>query len=255
VLGWVTAAGLLAQLPSAAAATLLFSLGGYELVGWVSVGTCLAAATLASRMPEPPRAPDGETGGPGADPADAGGYLTTLSAGLAEVAARPVVRSAVLAVAVLTSLDGLEEYFPLLAQDWGVPTTAVPLAMLAIPLAGAAGAALGGPVSRLPPSGLAVVLGVAVLTLGVAGLVPHPAGLAAVAVFYGLYRMVLVAADSRLQERIDGSTRATVTSVAAMGSELAAFALYAGWALGGLLLVVALMLVAAPALPRLLRSP
>jgi hypothetical protein len=30
--------------------------------------------------------------------------------------------------------------------------------------------------------------------------------------------------------------------------------LYAGWALGGLMLVVALMLVAAPALPLLLRS-
>ncbi|MGH4023338.1 MAG: MFS transporter [Pseudonocardiaceae bacterium] len=251
VLGWVTAAGLLAQLPSAAAATVLFSLGGYGLVGWVSVGTCLAAAALASRIPEPPRV----TGGEAEHPADDAGYLTTLRAGFAEVAARPVVRGAVLAVAVLTSVDGLEEYFPLLAQDWGVPTTVVPLAILAIPLAGAVGAALGGPASRLQPWGLAVLLGVAVVLLGAVGLVRHPAGLAGVALFYGLYRLVLVVADARLQERIDGSARATVTSVAAMGSELAAFALYAGWALGGLLLVVALMMAAAPALPRLLRSP
>ena len=254
VLGWVTAAGLLAQLPSAAAATVLFSLGGYDLVGWVSVGTCLAAAALASRMPEPPRATGGGAD-PADDPADDAGYLTTLRAGFAEVAARPVLRGAVLAVAVLTSVDGLEEYFPLLAQDWGVPTTLVPLAILAIPLAGAVGAALGGPASRLQPSGLAVVLGVAVLMLGAAGLVRHPAGLAGVALFYGLYRLVLVVADTRLQERIDGSARATVTSVAAMGSGLAEFVLFAGWALGGLLLVVALMLAAAPALPRLLRSP
>lgn len=247
VLGWVTAAGLLAQLPSAAAATALFSLGGYDLVGWVSAGTCLAAAALASRLPEPSRDQTGDTG--------ADSYLTTLRAGLAEVAARPAVRAAVLAVAMLASLDGLEEYFPLLAQDWGVPTTVVPLAMLAIPLAGAAGAALGGAASRLRPSDLAVVLGVAVLALGVAGLVRHPAGLAGVALFYGLYRLVLVVVDARLQQQIDGPARATVTSVAGMGSELAAFALFAGWALGGLMLVVALMLVAALALPLVAPEP
>lgn len=246
VLGWVSAAGLLAQLPSAATATVLFSLGGYDLVGWVSIGTCLAAAVVASRMPEPPRARGDD---------DADGYLTILRAGLAEVTARPAVRGAVLAVALLTSLDALEEYFPLLAQDWGVPTAAAPLAMLGIPLAGAVGAALGGPASRLHPSGLAVVLGVAVFALGAAGLVRHPAGLAGVALYYGLYRLVLVVADTRLQQQIDGSARATVTSVAGMGSEVMAFVLFAGWALGGLALVVALMLVAAPVLPRLLRSP
>lgn len=258
VLGWTTSAGLLAQLPSAAAATVLFSLGGYDLVGWVSIGTCLAATALAHRIPEPPRAPaDHATGhdATGHDATGGGGYLGPLRAGLAEVTARPVVRAAVLAVAVLTGLDGIEEYFPLLAQDWGVPTTAVPLAMLAIPLAGAVGAALGGSAGRLHPSGLAILFGVAVLTLGAAGLVRHPAGLAGVALFYGLYRLVLVVADARLQERIDGRARATVTSVAGMGGELAAFALFAGWALGGLLLVVAFMLVLAPALPRLLRSP
>lgn len=249
VLARVRSAGLFAQLPSAVAATVLFSLGGYDLVGWVSIGTCLAAAALACRMPEPPRGDGPDGGAPDGD-----GYLTTLRAGLAEAAARPVVRAGVLAAAVLTSLDGLEEYFPLLAQDWGVPTTVVPLATLGIPLAGAVGAALGGPANSLRPAGLAALFGLAVLTLGLAGLVRHPAGLAGVALFYGLYQMVLVVADTRLQERIDGCARATVTSVAGMGSELAAFALFAGWALGGLLLVVTFMLVLAPALPWLLRS-
>lgn len=189
-------------------------------------------------MPEPPRAQ--------ADDADAGtgSYLTTLRTGLTEAAARPAVRAGVLAVAALTALDGLEEYFPLLAQDWGVPTAAVPLAMLGIPLAGAAGAALGGAASGLRPWALAAVLGVAVLVLGVTGLVRHPAGLAGVALYYGLYRLVLVVVDARLQERIDGPARATVTSVAGLGSELAAFVLFAGWAVGGLMLVTALMLVA-----------
>ena len=36
--GWVQAAMWLSELPTAGAATLLYALGGYELVGWVSVG-------------------------------------------------------------------------------------------------------------------------------------------------------------------------------------------------------------------------
>src|SRR4051794_11376583 len=55
VLGRVTAIGLLAAVPSALLATALFALGGYDLVGWASIAICLAAAALASRLPEPPR--------------------------------------------------------------------------------------------------------------------------------------------------------------------------------------------------------
>jgi MFS family permease len=44
VAGWVAAMELVAQLPAALAATWLFVAGGFPLVGWVSVGTCLAAA-------------------------------------------------------------------------------------------------------------------------------------------------------------------------------------------------------------------
>lgn len=241
VQGRVTAAGLLAQLPAAAAATVLFALGGYELVTWVSVACCLAVAVLASRLPEPPRTDDDT------DPA---GYLSTLRVGLTEAVARPAVRRAVIVVAVLAGLDGLEEYFPLLAQDWGVPTGVVPLAVLGIPLAGAAGAALGGLGNRLKPSTLAVLLGAAVAVLGVAGLAQHPAGLAGVGLFYGLYRLILVVADARLQQRIDGPARATVTSVAGLGTELGAVVLFAAWALGGLALVVVLGLLVAAALRR-----
>ena len=54
-----------------------------------------------------------------------------------------------------------------------------------------------------------------------------------VALFYGLYRAVLVVADARLQERITGPARATVTSVANVVAELPSFAVYAAWAVGG----------------------
>ncbi len=255
VQGWITAVGLLAQLPAAAAATVLYSAGGFALVGWVSVGCCLATAALAARLPEPPREPVDDTAGEAAGEAAGGaGYLATLRTGLAEAAARPEVRTGLAAVAVLAGLDAIEEYFPLLALDWGVPTQVVPLAVLGIPLAGAAGAALGGAANRLRPAALGAVLGAAVAALFVAGLVRHPAGLVGVGLFYGLYRMVLVVADARLQERIRGPARATVTSVAGLGSEFASIALFAAWAAGGVLLVSALALLTAVALPRWLRA-
>ncbi|HET9137719.1 MFS transporter, partial [Actinophytocola sp.] len=111
--GWIEALELLAQLPVAVAATVLFNLGGYQLVGWASVATCLGSAVLATRLPEPPRHTGPEDAAPG-------GYFATLRAGLAEAARRPAVRAAVIAVAVLSGVDALEEYFSLMAADWGV---------------------------------------------------------------------------------------------------------------------------------------
>jgi MFS family permease len=246
--GWVNAAELLAQLPAAVLATALYAGGGYLLVGWVSVGTCLAAAALASRLPEaPPSAGDcGSSDGPG--------YLATLRAGLAEAAGSPAVRAALVAVAVLGGFDAVEEYFPLILAGWGLPTAVVPLAGLPIALAGVAGAALGGRANRLRPWALGLVLGAAMVVFGAAGSAGHPAGLVGVAVFYGVYRAVLVVVDARLQARITGSARATVTSVAGLGTELATFALYAAWALGEVPLTALLGGLAAAALPMLLRT-
>jgi hypothetical protein len=81
-----------------------------------------------------------------------------------------------------------------------------------------------------------------------------PAGLVGVAVFYGLHQMVLVVVAARLQDRIEGSARATVTSVASLGTELVAIALFAAWAFQGLLLVSAIWLMVALALPFWLRE-
>jgi hypothetical protein len=66
---------------------------------------------------------------------------------------------------------------------------------------------------------------------------------------------VLVVADARLQERIDGPARATVTSVANVVAELPAFAVYAAWALGGAAAVTVLVALVAVTLPVLLRRP
>ncbi|MGD9530562.1 MFS transporter [Pseudonocardia sp.] len=242
--GWSSAAGMLGQLPAAAAATLLYTVGGYAAAGWVSVALCLGAAVLATRFPEPPRA--------AVDGPDGAGYLATLRAGVTQAAASPAVRAMVVAVALLTGLDALEEYFGILAKDWGVPTALVPLATVAIPLAGAAGAALGGFANRLPAVGIAALLAGGLVLLGGAGIVAHPAGLVAVTAFYGVYRAAVVVADARLQERVASGVRATVTSVASLGTEIACLGVYGIWALGGLLPVAAAWLLVAVALPWLL---
>ncbi len=248
--GWVTAMELVGQFPAAVAATVLFAAGGYPLVGWVSVGTCLAAAAVATRLPEPPREDVDDNN---ADH-DELGYLATLRAGVMEAARAPGVRAVLVAAAVLGAFDAVEEYFPLLLAGWGIPTAVIPLADLPIVMAGVAGAALAGVGSRMPPWGLGAVLGVAMLLLGGAGLAGHPAGIAAVAVFYGGYRLVLVVVDARLQERIASRSRATVTSVAGLGTELVTFGVYAAWAGGGAPLLAALGVLIAVALPVLLRS-
>jgi MFS family permease len=246
IFGRVTAAGLLGQIPAAVAATALFAIGSYQLVMVVTVGLCLVAAAVATQLPEVRR-------GALADGADELGFLASLRAGLAAARVRPGVRAAVLAVAVLTGIDTLEEYFPLLAHDWGVRVDLIPLALLGIPLVGAAGAALAGASARLGrPLVVAALLGIAGLLLGAAGLLRKPIGLVAVAAFYGLYRLSLVVVDARLQLHVDSSTRATVSSIASLGAEVSVFGMYAAWALGGPLLIAVLIVVLSFAMPWLL---
>jgi MFS family permease len=203
--GWMTSAELLVQLPTAFAASALFALGGYPLVGWASVAVCLAAAALALRFPEAPRNADD---------------------------------------------DGEEA----LAGDWGVPTAAVPVAVLVIALAGAAGAALGGRADRLRGGTLLALLVVAAGLLAVAALWARPAALGAVAVFYALYLAVLVVAEARLQDGIASTHRATITSVAGLGIEVASLLVFAAWALGGAVAVAVLVIAVVPVVRAGLRT-
>jgi predicted MFS family arabinose efflux permease len=231
--GWMVSAELLVQLPTAAAASVLFAVGGYPLVGWVSAGVCLAAAALALRFPEAPRTADDEDDVP-------------LRQGVIEALRRPALRWAVLAAALVGGLDAVEEYFPVLAADWGVPTTAVPVAVVCIALAGALGAALGGRAERLPSGALLGLLAGAGVCLAGAALWARPAALAVTAVFYGLYLAVLVVAEARLQARITGPHRATITSIAGLGIEVAALLVFAAWAIGGPVAVAVLVLAVVP---------
>jgi len=150
------------------------------------------------------------------------------------------------ALALIGGLDAVEEYFPVLAADRGVPVTAVPVAVLGIALAGAAGAALGGRAAGLPRRALSFLLAAAGLALLVSAMTPAVPALVLAAAFYGLYLAVLVAAEAELQARITGPYRATITSVAGLGIELAALLVFAAWALGGAVAVAVLVLAVVP---------
>jgi hypothetical protein len=158
----------------------------------------------------------------------------------------PALRVLVLAVALIGGLDAIEEYFPVLAGDWGVPTATVPLAVLVISLAGAAGAASGGRADRLRGGALLALMVVAACCLAAAAWWARPAALAVVAVFYALYLAVLVVVEARLQGRIASAHRATITSVAGLGIELASLLVFAAWAVGGPVAVAVLVLAVVP---------
>ena len=164
------------------------------------------------------------------------------------------VRAAVVAVALLGGLDGLEEYFPLLAQDWGVSTSLVPLAVLGIPLVGAAGAALGG-----RPAGSGPAPSPCCWRRRWSCSAP-PASSAGRSAWPGSPSPTACTSWSwssptpGCRRRIEGPSRATVTSVASLGTDLTAVALYAAWALDQPVLVAGIGLAMAAALPRLLRA-
>jgi MFS family permease len=242
VQGRVQAAQLGAVLAADAAATVLFSVGGFALVGWTSVGVCLATALLALRLPEarPTESDEGD---------DELGYLATLRDGLRAAVRQRGLRHAIIVVALLAGLDAIEEYFPLSAQAWGVPARLVPVALLGIPIGGALGAWLGGLAGRLRPITLALILGVAFVGLAAAGILHVPVGLILVAGYYFGYQGVLVVLSSRLQDRIDADHRATVTSVLGLATDVTAIACYAAWPLGQIVLVAAIGLVIAVAVP------
>lgn len=249
-LGRMEAAGFAVQIPTAGVATALAWWGGITAAGVVSVGVCLVAAAVAATLPDlRPAAGDAEDDGAAPGP------------GTLRAAARSApIAAAAVAVATLTALAVMEEFTPLMAADWGVTTALVPPALLAIPLAGAAGSAWGGRAGAIGALRLAVLLAAAAAAFVAALVAAHPAGVVGLAAAYGIWQYATVAAEVRLQAAITGPARATVTAAAGTAAELASIAMLALWAAAGAwgaaacaaaaaALVPALLAAAAPARP------
>jgi hypothetical protein len=202
-----------ANLAATASAAYVFNVGGYPLVGWVSVGTAALQGLLAATLPvshaarhaaSRPHA-DGPDGSALAETEQAASaYLRMLRTGLAESRHHPDVRRVLLLVAGMVGLTTYDEYFPLVARAHHVDTTTVPL-LIAVTVAGQViGTALTGRSARFGARtiGTLVVLGAALVTAG--ALVTPYAGFVAIAVGYGLANNAMLVGEARLQETITG---------------------------------------------------
>ncbi|MEV1075026.1 MFS transporter [Micromonospora parva] len=273
VLGRARTAGVLGVVLSGVLAGPVLAVGGYPAVGAASVAACLLAAIAATRFPEhrapsagrvtaaepvlaagpvdaapprpdqpdsaPPANPDQSDTVPPAGPDDDAdlGWWDTLRAGVAQVRTRAPVRSAVLLVAVVAADWGaLDEYTPLLALDTGVGAQAVPLLLLLLWAGVTVGGLLAPAGERLGSRGYAALLGLVGVALAGGALLRHPAGFVLIAVAFGAAQLATVLADARLQARITGTSRATVTSLAGMATDVLIIVTYAGY---GLLATVA----------------
>ncbi|MDG9719554.1 MFS transporter [Streptomyces sp. DH24] len=225
VMGRARAAGQIGVMASMALGGPLFALGGYPAVGAASVLACLLAAATATRFPE--------HRGPAAADADDGddGWVATLRAGLAEARADRRVRGALLLVPAVAAVWGaLDEYTPLLVRDTGVADRTVPHLLLLIWTGATVGSLLAGRAARLGATGLAGLLAGAALALAAGAATGAAAGVALVAVAFGGFQLATVLADARRQERVGDARRATLTSVAGLGTEVATIAVYLPYA-------------------------
>ncbi|SCG36722.1 MFS transporter [Micromonospora coxensis] len=228
-MGRAKTAGVLGALTSIGLAGPVLALGGYPAVGAASVLACLLAAAVATRLPEHRATASPDVDG---DDGDDLGWLASLRAGLAEARADRRVRAALLLVpAVATVWGALDEYTPLLARDTGVAESTVPLLLLLTWLGVTLGGLLTAPAERLGTRGYAALLLVAAVTLAVGAGLRHPAGFVLLGVAFGAFQIATVLADARLQARITGPSRATVTSAAGMATDLAIIAVYGGYGL------------------------
>ncbi|MEV7614203.1 MFS transporter [Streptomyces sp. NPDC089799] len=246
-MGRARAAGTTAVAAAIGLAGPVFAAGGYPAVGAASVLACLLAAAAAACLPEhrpgPGAVPEPPAGavhkaGPEPDPdlgpdPDPGrrAWLTALRAGVAEVRGDRALRGAVWLVPAVTAVWGaLDEYAPLLVRDTGVADATVPYLLLLLWAGVAAGGLLAAPAERLGPRALAAVLTASALALAVGALLGTPAGITLLALAFCGFQVASVLADARLQDRIGGPARATVTSLAAMATDLGTIAVYGAYA-------------------------
>ncbi|NED55760.1 MFS transporter [Micromonospora aurantiaca] len=241
LIGRTRTAEVLGAVGSGVLAGPVFALGGYLAVGAASVATCLLAAAVAARFPEhrppptPSAAPDGPSVGdePGEEQGDDDpGWLDSLRLGLREVRADRRVRAAVLLVAAVTAIwGGLDEYTGLLAADTGTTEVGVPLLLLLVWAGMTVGGLLAPLGERLSHRGYAGLLVFAAGATAAGALLRHPGGFLLLAAAFAAFQLATVLADVRLQARIAGPARATVTSLAGMATDLTVVAFYGAYGL------------------------
>ncbi|MEU3891795.1 MFS transporter [Streptomyces sp. NPDC029041] len=224
IMGRARAARLLGTVASIGLAGPVLARGGYPAVGAASVLACVLAAVTATRFPEHRVRPES------ADDS----WATTVRAGFADIRGDGAVRGAVLLIPAVAAVWGaFDEYIPLLIREIGFAEVTVPYLVMLIWAGVTVGSLLTGPAERLGPTGLAVLLAGAALALAVGALARSLTGVVLLSLAFAGFQLAEVLADVRLQHRIDDSRRATLTSVASLGTELATVATFGVYALLG----------------------
>src|SRR5690606_26297921 len=121
VMGYAGAGEMTCVFVAILTAAPLFDLGGYALVGWVSVAITVVDMLLVWTLPRASKSADiDEISGSGGTFTTR--YLSTLRAGTAEIRTDTVVRRAVVLAAALLACLAFDEYFGLLAREDGAST-------------------------------------------------------------------------------------------------------------------------------------
>ncbi|GAA2208609.1 MFS transporter [Nonomuraea monospora] len=265
VMGRATALGLAGSAAAIGLASPVFAAGGYPAVAVASVLACVLCAVTALTLPEH-RSPGGG-GEPGylatlrdglrltrADPGVLRvvllvAFVTAIWGALEEYVpflgeetgvAQATIPLLILLVWVGATAGGLlagaaDSLLSRSAGDARVltadphqPATASHPPTTDPPPPTSAGD-LPGPAERLRTRGYAVLLGLAALAMAGGALSGHPAGFVAIALAVGAFQLAQVLADVRLQERITGKARATVTSVAGLGTNVVTLGVYTAY--------------------------
>jgi hypothetical protein len=236
VIGWTTSAGLVGLMLSNLAAAPLILLGGIELTGWVSLGVCCANALVAHSLPPARRRTETAdvTGDAAIDEGHGllGRWVAMLRAGTREATTHAVVRRGVVLTALMYGFLAFDEYFGLVFADLGATTALVAMLTAVTAAAQALGGVLAGPAAVLSARTLGLLTAGSAVLIGAGSALSLAPAVIGISIGYGVLQLVLVVTEARMQDSIAGPARATVTSVAGLGSEVLAMALYAGFALG-----------------------
>lgn len=222
--------GSISWLATAGAALLTIPMlhaGGLPLVGWTSVGLSAVCAAVAYSLPRRARVETADGAG------GVVGYVATLRAGVVQARRSPPVRGALLVASTLPVVLAADEYVPLLASQYlhRSDLTLVPVFLLVVTATAAAGSWASGRWWDARAGRVALVLAISAVLLLVGAGSGTLVGFIGLAVAYGAAEYGMVTGQVRVQHAVEGPARATVTSVAEVGSELAAALMFASFGL------------------------
>lgn len=223
LIGEAQAVAMVVMTAAIALGAPLYELGGYPLVGWSSAAIALLGVAAAVALPAArPVVVVEDVAATEVGGGLAHRYLAMLRAGLREAVRVVPVRRLLALLFVVVVVVAVDEYFPLLVSENGIDTRHVPLLIAAGSLLQAAGTATVRWTAHWPRRRFAtlVACGSALVAVGVG--LGEPWALLLVGIGYGLLNSAMVATETRLQDAIVGSARATVTSAAGLVKEGAA---------------------------------